>query len=202
MAVAMSDIKIGPSPAKLQSYLTRLGVRPVSNVVDITNLMMLLTGQPFHAYDYDKVLAQDPSASVATLATRYPLENEELLLLNGKNIKPHEQAVLITTATKAIGLAGVMGGGETEVGDDTKNIILECAVFDLYSIRKTSMQHGVFTDAVTRYSKGQSPLQCPSVLAYAMAMLADLAGAKIASPVIDDNHAKELPSVTVTAQIY
>ena len=197
MAVAMSDIKIKPSPAKLQAYLTRLGVRPVNNVVDITNYVMLLTGQPLHAYDYDKVLAMDKGAKVATIGVRYPKKDEELLLLNGKKIKPHEKAMLITSETTALGLAGVMGGGDTEVSDSTKNILLECAVFDLYSIRKTSMQNGVFTDAVTRYSKGQSPLQCPCVLAHTVAILQELAEAKVASPVIDDDHSKSIPAVAV-----
>ncbi len=199
MAVAMSDIKIKPSPAKLQAYLTRLGVRPVNNVVDITNYVMLLTGQPLHAYDYDKVLAMDKGAKVATIGVRYPKKDEELLLLNGKKIKPHEKAMLITSETTALGLAGVMGGGDTEVSDSTKNILLECAVFDLYSIRKTSMQNGVFTDAVTRYSKGQSPLQCPCVLAHTVAVLQELAEAKVASPVIDDDHSKAIPAVSVKA---
>jgi phenylalanyl-tRNA synthetase beta chain len=199
MAVAMSNVKIKPSPAKLQAYLTRLGVRPVNNVVDITNYVMLLTSQPLHAYDYDKVLAQDPGAKVATLGVRYPKKDEELLLLNGKKVKPGEKAMLITSQTTALGLAGVMGGGDTEVSDSTKNILLECAVFDLYSIRKTSMQNGVFTDAVTRYSKGQSPLQCPCVLAHTIAVLQELAEAKVASPVIDDDHSKAIPAVAVSA---
>lgn len=200
MAVAMSNIKIKPSPAKLQSYLTCLGVRPVNNVVDITNYIMLLTGQPFHAYDYDKVLAMDGGAQEATLAVRYPNKDEELTLLNGKTIKPYEKAMLITTATTAIGLAGVMGGDDTEVSDTTKNILLECATFDLYSIRRTSMQHGVFTDAVTRYSKGQSPLQNASILGEAIRMLEELAEAKIASPIIDDNHSEPIQSVTTDAE--
>lgn len=199
MAVAMSNVTIKPSPAKLQAYLTRLGVRPVNNVVDVSNYVMLLTGQPMHIYDYDKVLDMDLGAKEATLATRFPKKDEELLLLNGKRIKPHEQAILITSDNQSIGLAGVMGGGDTEVSDTTKNIILECAVFDLYSIRKTSMQHGVFTDAVTRYSKGQSPLQAPSVLALTIDMLEKLADAKIASPVLDDNHAEKIVPVNINA---
>lgn len=200
MAVAMSNIKIKPSPLELQSCLIRLGVRPVNNVVDTTNYIMLLTGQPLHAYDYDKVLAMDAGAQQVTIAVRYPSKDEELTLLNGKTIKPYEKAMLISTATKAIGLAGVMGGGDTEVSDTTKNILLECATFDSFSIRRTAMQHGVFTDAVTRYSKGQSPLQCPCALAHAMNVLQELANAKIASPVIDDNHSQPIPSVTTNAE--
>ena len=93
-----------------------------------------------------------------------------------------------------------MGGADTEVGADTKKIILECASFDMYSIRRTSMAHGLFSDAVTRFSKGQSPGQNDRVLAQAIRMLQDQAGAKLASPIVDDNHYQPPNSVKATAQ--
>jgi phenylalanyl-tRNA synthetase beta chain len=158
------DIEIKPSSVQIQSYLSRLGVRPINNVVDQTNYFMLLIGQPLHAYDYDKVLSLDSGADHATLMARHPTEGESLTLLNGKTIKPSPKAILIATATKAIGLGGVMGGEETEVDNSTKNIILECANFDMYSIRRASMANGIFTDAVTRFNKGQSPLQTDIIL--------------------------------------
>lgn len=187
MAVAMSGVEIKPSPVRMQSYLSRVGVRPINNVVDITNYIMTLTAQPLHAYDYDKVKAID-GGEKATLVVRKPKQGEKLTLLGGKEIEPREEAILIASATKPIGLGGVMGGADTEVDENTKNIILECANFDMYSIRRTSMAHGLFTDAVTRFNKGQSPLQNDRITAKAMQLFGELAGAKQASGVLDDKN--------------
>lgn len=187
-AVTVSGIEVKPSPVWLQTALSRVGVRPINNIVDFTNYYMLLTGQPLHAYDYDKVVAQDEGTSKATLVIRKPLQGEKLMLLNGKEIEPRSDAILIATANKAIGLGGVMGGEDTEVDAQTKNIILECANFDMYSIRRTSMAHGIFSDAVTRFNKGQSPLQTLPVLAKITADVERYAGGTVASGVVDDNH--------------
>ena len=198
MAVCMSNISIKPSPLKLQTYLFKLGIRPINNVVDITNFMMLLTAQPLHAYDYDKVLACDPGANSATLSVRFPKQGETLKLLNGKTIEPYKDAMLICSETKPIGLAGVMGGNDTEVDATTKNIIIECANFNMYSIRRTSMIHGLFTDAVTRFNKGQSPLQNDRVVSQTIKMMQEVVGAEPASPVIDNSHIQSNKSVQAT----
>ncbi len=191
-AVPMAGVKIGQSPVWLQVELSRLGFRPINNIVDLTNYYMLLTGQPLHAYDYDKVVAQDSSeegsADHATLVVRHPRDGEKLTLLNGKEIEPRGESILIATANKSIGLGGVMGGGDTEIDNDTTNIILESASFDMYSIRRTSMTHGIFTDAVTRFNKGQSPLQTMAVLARIVSDVERIAGGRVASVAVDDNH--------------
>lgn len=168
MAQVFENIAIGPSPIWMQAYLARVGVRPINNVVDITNYFMLLTGQPSHAYDYDKV-ASLSGGDGAHLVVRHPEKDEQLTLLSGKTITPRSEAIMIATDRQAIGVGGVMGGADTEVDANTKNIILEVATFDMYSVRRTSMAHGLFTDAVTRFNKGQSPLQNDRV----MAMIAD-----------------------------
>lgn len=161
MAQVFENITVQPSPVWMQTYLTRVGVRPINNIVDITNYFMLLTGQPLHAYDADKL----PSMS---LETRLSKKSEKLKLLNGKEITfEDDTTILITSKNIPVGVGGVMGGADTEVDEKTKNIVLECASFDLYSIRRTSMKYGLFTDAVTRFNKGQSPLQCDRVLAWA-----------------------------------
>jgi phenylalanyl-tRNA synthetase beta chain len=190
LVVPLSNVTVKPSPLWLQTYLLRSGIRPINNVVDITNYMMLLTGQPMHAYDYDKVKTAGGGES-CLMIIRYPKHDEELSLLSGKTVRPRDEAILIATATRPIGIGGVMGGGETEVDENTKNVILECANFDMYSIRRTSMAHGLFTDAVTRFNKGQSPLQNAEVNAKAVQMLRELAGAKVAGSVIDNNHVDE-----------
>jgi len=187
-AVAMRDVQVHDSPLWLQLDLMKAGIRPINNIVDYTNFFMLETGQPLHAYDYDKVKALDVGVDHATLTVRHPQPDEKLKLLNGKEVQPRAEAIMIATASRAIGVGGVMGGGETEVDEHTKNIIIECANFDMYSIRRSAMQHGLFTDAVTRFTKGQSPLQNLAVLAKITDEIKLYAGGRVASPVIDDNH--------------
>ena len=184
--VPMNNVTVGPSPIWLQSVLSRHGIRPINNVVDITNYYMILTGQPLHAYDYDKLKAV--SGDSASIVVRQPKAGEKITLLNGKTIESRAEAIMIATDKQLIGIAGVMGGADTEVDNDTMNIILECANFDMYSIRRTAMTHGLFTDAVTRFNKGQSPLQNMAVALKAAAELTKLSGAQIAGPIIDDNH--------------
>jgi phenylalanyl-tRNA synthetase beta chain len=160
-----------------------------------------------HAYDYDKVKTLS-SDDKAMLVVRYPRYNEKLTLLNGKEIQPREEAIMIATDKKLLGVGGIMGGADSEVGNDTRNIILEVATFDMYSIRRTSMAHGLFTDAVTRFNKGQSPLQNNEVAAKAVAMLYELSGASQAGPAIDNDYVDEQsrqrrwvhPPVPVTAK--
>jgi phenylalanyl-tRNA synthetase beta chain len=188
MAVTMSDVEIKPSPLWLQIFLAKMGVKSINNIVDYTNFFMLETSQPLHAYDYDKVKAQDADSDHATLVVRHPKQGEKIALLNGKVIEPREEAIMIATGDKLVSVAGIMGGADTEVDKNTKNIILECATFDMYSVRRTGMTHGLFTDALTRNNKGQSPLQVRAVLAKIVDEIRQFASGKVASNVIDDNH--------------
>lgn len=188
MAVSLKDVQLKASPLWMQIELARVGAKPISNVVDVTNYVMLLTGQPLHAYDYDKV-------GTGTLGARLAREGETIALLNGKTIELTDADMVITDGSKPIGLAGVMGGAETEVDGNTKNIILEVATFDMYTIRRTSMRHGLFTDAVTRFNKGQSPLQNSHILSLAMQSVQDVAGGTVASAVQDSDHTEGRSSV-------
>lgn len=202
MAMPMSGVKVTKSPIAMQSYLYRVGIKPINNVVDITNFVMMLTAQPLHAYDYDKVAAQDKTDS-AEIVVRKPKKGEKLTLLGGKQVEPRAEAMMIASRTQLIGVGGVMGGADTEVDKNTSNIILECANFDMYSIRRTSMEHGLFTDAVTRFNKGQSPLQNDIVLAYAAGMMQKHANAEVAGKIIDTNpdHAKNYwPPVAISTE--
>lgn len=185
MAVVMNNITVEQSPRDIQSLLTLSGIKPINNIVDITNYISLLTAQPLHAYDYDKLksLSED---KIPVLKARLSKPNEFLTLLGSKKIELKDnQSVVIASDNKAVGLGGVMGGMETEVDSNTKNIVIECATFDMYNIRKTSMKYGLFTDAVTRFNKGQSPLQNDRVLLKAMQMVEIIAGGKQASKVHD-----------------
>ncbi len=186
--ITMSGVKVGPSPLWCQIELVKAGIRPINNIVDYTNFFMLETGQPLHAYDYDKVRAQDADADHATIVVRHPKDGERLALLNGKTIEPRAEAIMIATRDKLIGLGGVMGGSDTEVDENTTNIILECGNFDMYSVRRTAMHHGLFTDAGTRFTKGQSPLQNLTVLAKIVDEIRRFADGKVAGAPIDSNH--------------
>jgi phenylalanyl-tRNA synthetase beta chain len=182
-AVAIADVKVGPSPLWLQVMLSKFGVKSVNNIVDLTNFYMLFTGQPLHAYDYDKVAAL--SGQGVVIKARDAKKGEKLKLLNGKEISPAAGTIVIATDKHPIGIGGVIGGSETEVDDSTRNIILECANFDSYSIRRTSMAHGIFTDAVTRFTKNQSPHQTLAVISRAAKDIAGLSGGKVASKLFD-----------------
>lgn len=197
-ALPMSGVKVGPSPAWLVVELAKLGQKSINNIVDLTNYLMLLTGQPLHAYDYDKV--KSLSGGEATIIVRQAAKGEKLALLNGKTVEAPEGTVMIATDKQAIGLGGVMGGAETEVDDSTTNIIIECANFDMFTTRRTSMALGLFTDAVTRFSKGQSPRQTLAVLAKMADAVKDLSGAKYGE-LIDVKHFKVAQEpVKVSAQ--
>lgn len=179
MLVGMSGVTITPSPLWLQAKILALGGKPINNVVDITNYVMLMTAQPTHCYDYDKL-------ADGTVGARMARDGETIKLLNGKTYKLSSDDIVIADAEKPIGLGGIMGGGDSEVSNDTKRIVLEVANFDMYTVRKMSMRHGIFTDALTRFNKGQSMLMNPYVGQYTMSLLDDLAGAVKSTDVLDD----------------
>jgi len=187
VAIVLRDVALKPSPVWLQADLARVGIRSINNIVDYTNWYMLLTGQPIHAYDYDKVKALS-DADHPVLVIRHPKEGEQITLLNGKTITPRAEAMMVATDKQLICVGGAMGGSDTEVDENTKHIIIEAATWDMYSMRRTSMAHGIFTDAVTRFTKGQSPLQNKAVVGKIVDEIRKYAGGKVASPLIDDNH--------------
>lgn len=194
MTLVMKDVTVKPSPVWLQAALVCLGAKPINNVVDVTNYVMLLTGQPTHAYDYDKLRG-------STLVARMAVPGEKVTLLNHKTYELDSSDIVIADGEGPVGLAGIMGGGGSEVSDTTTRIVLECANFDMYAVRKSSMRHGVFTDALTRFNKGQSPLQNPYVLNLLFLSITDTAGGTAASKVFDqpESTAHQVP-VEVTPE--
>ncbi len=188
--IVMRDVKVGPSPSWLQVELAKIGQKSINNIVDYTNYFMIETGQPLHAYDYDKVKAL--SGATPTIVVRNPHTDETVKLLNGKTIDPRQEAIMIATDKQLIGVGGIMGGSETEVDEATVNIILECGTFDMFSTRRTSMEHGLFTDAATRFTKGQSPLQNAAVQSRIVREIEQYAGGKVASRFFDLSQVQEL----------
>ena len=171
-AVAIKDIEVQPSPLWLQCQLVAMGGKPINNIVDATNYMMFMTAQPTHAYDYDKLRGHKLEARLAR-------DGEKVSLLNGKEYELTNDDIVIADGEGVIGLAGIMGGADTEVSSDTKNIVLECANFDMYALRRTAMRHGIFTDALTRFNKGQSPLQNAAVLKQLMSMVGGVQASEV-----------------------
>lgn len=139
--------------SEMQILIAKSGMMPVSRIVDVTNYLMLLTGQPLHAFDYDKFLAVG-GGDKAKIIVRGAKDGEKLELLDGKTIECTPSDILITSNDVPVALAGAMGGKNTEIDENTKNILLEAATFSLYHLRKTQMAHGIFTEAITRFTKG------------------------------------------------
>ena len=142
----IKDVTIKPSPMWMQKRLKSAGIRPINNIVDITNYVLLEYNQPLHAFDYDKIAEN-------SVVVRTADKGEELTTLDGENRKLNKETLLITDKEKILGLAGVMGGEVSEVTEDTKNIFLESAYFDPLNIRKTSSQFGIHSEASHRYER-------------------------------------------------
>jgi phenylalanyl-tRNA synthetase beta chain len=179
------------SPLQLQTYLARIGVRPISAVVDVTNYLMMLTGQPLHAFDYDKLIAV--GGGKADIYVRNGRKDETLTLLDGRTINLSTEDIVIASGETAIGLAGAMGGANTEIDDSTKNIILESATFNLFSLRTTQMRHGIFSEAITRFTKGQPAELTAPVLAHAVQLLGEYAGATPVTNVVESYPGRREP---------
>ena len=171
------------SPLILQTRLALSGVRPISAIVDVTNYLMLLSGQPLHAFDYDKLLSVN--AGTVDIHVRSGKQGETLKLLDGRTIELDPGDIVIANGETAIALAGAMGGADTEIDSSTTRIIIESATFNLYNLRATQMRHGIFSEAITRFTKGQPAELTAPVLAEAVKLIGQITGAITASPVGD-----------------
>ena len=178
----LSHIRVAPSPGWLQQRLEKAGVRPINNVVDITNLVMLETGQPLHAFDRDRlaVLSQgtaDPSA----IGLRHGRDGERLTTLDGEERSLNGESLLVTYVDQPIALAGLMGGAAEAVNEATGTIWLEAAVFPSMAIRRSSRQAGLRTEASSRFEKGLPPEATLAACDRAVALLQELCGAQVGS---------------------
>jgi phenylalanyl-tRNA synthetase beta chain len=173
------DVTIAPSPSWMQARLLALGVRPISNVVDITNYVMLETGQPLHAYDAAKLAG-------TRILVRRAAEGEKQTTLDGQERVMHPDDLMIADPERLHGIAGVMGGEYSEVSDDTTNMVLECANFDHASVAFTMRRHGIRTEAGIRFERGADPEAPPFTSRRAMKLMAELAGARVSAEVVDE----------------
>ncbi len=185
-AIVIDNISIQESPLWLKSTLIKLGYKPINNIVDITNYISHLAGQPLHAFDYDKIVQKDPNSNgTAHINIRMAKEGESILGLDDKVHTLNDRVMVIADNTNPVAIAGIMGGAETEVDENTKRIILECANFDKTSIRKTSMMLGLSTEAATKFKHALSTTQCIPVLKETTQMIKELAGGMVASDILD-----------------
>ena len=168
----IENIEIKESPYWLKSRLIASGIRPINNVVDITNYVMLEYGQPLHAFDYDKVGSN-------RIIVREAEENELLTTLDGEVRKLEAGDIVITDGNKPIALAGVMGGLETEIDNNTKRVLLESAIFDPVKVRRTANRLNLKSESSSRFEKGVDPFKTLEALNYASELLVKYANAII-----------------------
>lgn len=169
-------VKIGPSPEWLQRRLQASGVRPINNVVDVTNYIMLEWGQPLHAFDRDR-LQSVVGKDTLSIGVRFAKAGESLKTLDGQTRTLQPQTLLITANDLPVALAGLMGGEETEVHEGTQSLMLEAALFDMMAIRRSARSQGLRTEASARYERGVNQAELEIALNRAVGLLGELAQA-------------------------
>lgn len=174
----VDNIDIKPSPLWMRRRLVAAGLRPINNVVDITNYVMLETGHPVHAFDLEEIKTD-------TILIRDAKPGEKLTLLDEREISLMESDVLITNGTHPIALAGIMGGLESGINGSTRTVFLEVAAFDPVAIRKTARRLGLSTDASYRFERGVDSGNSVEIINQLVQLLEDLAGGKVVSDLID-----------------
>ena len=177
-ARVFEDVKIGPSPLWLKARLMAAGQRPISNVVDITNYAMLLTGQPLHAFDLDRVAGR-------RLTIRRAAPGETVDTLDGQTRTLDDQMMLIADAAGPTSIAGVMGGLRSEVQDGTTRVLMEAANWDGPNIHRTSLRLGLRSEASARFEKQIQPEQALEAQAVAAGLMIELCGARLAPGTVD-----------------
>jgi len=177
-AVLLKDVTVKDSPIWIKSRLSAIDIRPINNIVDLTNYIMMDKGNPLHAYDYDKI-------NGGKLIVRYAKENEIVKTLDGKTHKLNDKMIIIADKSNIEDIAGIMGGYRTQITKKTRNILLESANWNMYSIRKTARTLGIRSEASTRFEKGLDPNSTKDSLQLAIQLLFDISDGEVASDYID-----------------
>ncbi len=174
----IEDLKVQPSPFWLQDRLLSVGLRPINNLVDITNFVMMETGQPLHAFDFDQLAEH-------RIVVRTADSGEIFTTLDEKERTMNDEVLMICDGEKAVGIGGVMGGMNSEIQDTTTRVLLESAYFDPVSIRKTAKSLGLNTDAAHRFERGVDPHGTLFALNRAAALMASLGQGRLVGGTID-----------------
>lgn len=177
----VKDVKIGPSPLWMRRRLAAAGVRPINNIVDITNYVMLELGQPMHAFDADKIAQK-------TIIVRRARDGEVLITLDDQERKLDENTLIIADPEKPIALAGVMGGLNTEITDQTKNVLLESALFDGGIVRAAAKRLGLRSEASSRFEKGLDITNAERAMNRAIQLIQELGIGTVVEGMIDVCH--------------
>jgi len=185
-ARVIKNVKIGPSPKWMRQRLLAAGVRPINNIVDITNYIMLEMGQPMHAFDLEKL-------DKKKIVVRNAKSGEKIMTLDGVERDIDESMLLITDGEQPLAVAGVMGGEETKITEETKDILFECANFNGANIRVTAKKLGLRTDASVKYSKGLDPENVLNALNRAAQLVEELGAGEVVSGIIDVYPGKREP---------
>ena len=176
LAKMVTNVEIKESPEFIKKRLTAAGMRPINNVVDISNYVMLEYGQPLHFFDYNKL--------GNNILVRQANEGETIVTLDGQTRELVPNDIVITDGTKPVCIAGVMGGENTDVDDNTKNILIESAIFDAVSIRNTAARLDLRSEASIRYGKGLNFEYTDKAIERACSLLEQYADAKVLDGIV------------------
>ena len=176
--LTFDNVTLAPSPDWLKKRISAIGLRPINNIVDITNFILHETGHPLHAFDYDKIAGHE-------VIVRRAKDGERFTTLDGVERELTADDLMICDAEKPMTLAGIFGGAESGITSSTKRVFLESAYFNPVSIRKSSKRHQIKTDASFRYERGADPEMVPYAIKRAAILFQELAGATVAGDIID-----------------
>lgn len=185
-ARVVKNIKIGPSPKWMQRRLASVGIRPINNLVDITNYVMEEFGQPMHAYDLDTIANHE-------IIVRTAKEGETFTTLDGQERKMDENVLMICDGEKSVGIAGIMGGENSMITDDVKTMLFEAACFDGTNIRKSSKKVGLRTDASGKFEKGLDPNNAQAAIDRACQLVEELGAGEVVGGMADVYGKKKEP---------
>ncbi|HHX95153.1 MAG TPA: phenylalanine--tRNA ligase subunit beta, partial [Clostridia bacterium] len=186
VARVVTGVTIGPSPAWLQNRLRAVGVRPISNIVDVTNFVMMEMGQPLHAFDY-RFLEEK------TIVVRRAGEGEKIITLDGQERQLDENTLVIADGKRPVAIAGIMGGENSEIMEDTTTVLIESANFNMVNIRRSSKRLGLRSESSMRFEKGVNIEGAREAADRAAKLMAYLGGGRVASGVVDNYPRKWTP---------